>query len=238
VNWRLNVPGALGDEQVAQLLQAPGEVVSGKPGAVQVVRLQQDGQVFYRKQAPAEPVSRLLARFLRAGHWCSLPELEARTLQQLKTQGFSVIQVLAAGSAWRWGRPVAGVLLSAALEADSLEHRLQHADDSARLLMAHAYGALAGALHQAGGFDALRAKDILVDRAGQLVLLDREKPLGRPGWHARRAARSLQRAWFRNRRSGLVLDAAGMQAFWSGYAQGAGISDATLATLRRAVEAS
>lgn len=238
MNWRLRVPGAQGDGQVARLLQASGEVVSGKPGAVQVVRLHQDGQVFYRKQAPAEPLSRLLARFLRAGHWCSLPELEARNLQQLKARGFAVIEVLATGSAWRWGRPVAGVLLSAALDADSLEHCLRHTDDSARLRMAHAYGALAGALHQVGGFDALRAKDILVDGAGQLVLLDREKPLGRPGWHARRATRSLQRAWFRNRRSGLMLDAAGMQAFWSGYAEGAGISDATLATLRRAVEES
>src|SRR5690606_14975387 len=215
MNWRLSVPGALGDEQVARLLQAPGDVISGKPGAVQVIRLYQEGRVCFRKQAPAEPLPRLLARFLRSGHWCSLPEMEARNLQQLKTHGFAVIDVLAAGTAWRWGRPVAGVLLSAALDADSLEHRLNHADDSARLLLANAYGALAGALHQVGRFDALRAKDILVDSAGQLVLLDREKPLGRPGWRARRATRSLQRAWFRNRLSGLVLDAPGMQAFWS-----------------------
>lgn len=238
MNWRLSVPGALGDEQVARLLRAPGDVISGKPGAVQVIRLHQEGQLFFRKQAPAEPLARLMARFLRGGHWCSLPELEARNLQQLKTHGFAVIEVLAAGTAWRWGRPVAGVLLSAALDADSLEHRLNHADASARLLLAHAYGALAGALHQVGGYDALRAKDVLVDDAGQLVLLDREKPLGRAGWRARRATRSLQRAWFRNHRSGLVLDDAGMQAFWAGYGEGAGISDVVLADIQRAVGAS
>lgn len=198
------------------LLKDAGAPISGAGTATRVYALEIDGEPFFLKVSEPESLKTLLPRLWKARAWCSSTELEGRNLQWLSDQGLAVIPVQTLATRYRFGLPVAGFMLSRAQPGGPLEALLQSVPAPLRSELAEAYGALCAQLHVLGVYEPLRAKDVIVDQH-QLILLDREKPPGRPGLHKHAALRSLERAWYRNRRSGLVLDAARSEAFVRGY---------------------
>ena len=112
MNWRWYVRPDLSPEA----LLSRGELVSDGT-RVRVVRFQLGNRTYYRKEACGERLGRLLDRVVHGGVWCSMPEQEARNLKLLERDGFRVVQVMAAGSVFRKGMPVSGVMVSVALDA-------------------------------------------------------------------------------------------------------------------------
>lgn len=224
MNWRWYVRSDLSSEA----LLSQGEVVSD--GArIRVVRFQLTGRTYYRKEACGERLGRLLDRVARGGGWCSMPEQEARNLMQLEKDGFQVVPVIAAGSAFRYGVPVFGVMVSVALDAPLLEEVLGTNGE-----LWFRYGGLVGRLHRCGYFDDCRAKDVLLD--GQdLVLLDREKSRTDNHWSYRNALKSLKRTFYRNLRSGICPDEGAAKAFWAGYRAGVGLSSEAVGSLQQQI---
>lgn len=207
------------------LLKEAGTPISGAGTTTRVHALEIGGEPFFLKVSEPESLKSLLPRLWKARAWCSSTELEGRNLQWLAGQGVAVIPVQTLATRYRFGLPVAGFMLSRAQPGAPLEALLQSAPSPWRSELAEAYGALCAQLHGLGVYEPLRAKDVIVDRH-QLILLDREKPPGRPGWHKQAALRSLERAWYRNRRSGLVLDATRSEAFVRGYCRVCAQADA------------
>lgn len=209
-------------------LWSPGDVVSdGK--RVKVVRFHLDGRVYYRKESRGERFGRLLDRVARGGGGCSMPEQEARNLEQLAYDGFLVVPVIAAGSFFCAGMPLQGVMVTAVVDAPLLESVL-----GLQVELWRKYGGLVGSLHDHGYYDDCRAKDVLLD-GDKLVLLDREKHRSGGGWNCRKAVKSLLRTTYRNQRSGVKADSQSLEAFWQGYAEGADVKKEQLQLLRQQV---
>lgn len=206
------------------LLKEAGTPISGAGTPTRVYALEIDGEPCFLKTSEPESMKTLLPRLWRARAWCSSTELEGRNLQWLAGQGLAVIPVQTLATRYRFGWPVAGFMLSRAQFGDGLETLLQSAPPPLRSELAEAYGGLCAQLHGLGVYEPLRAKDVIVDQH-ELILLDREKPPGRPGWHKYAALRSLERAWYRNRRSGLLLDAMCSEAFVRGYCRVCALAD-------------
>ena len=224
VNWRWYVgPGLSGEN-----LWCRGDVVSDGE-RIKVVRFQLDGRTYYRKESCNERFGRLLDRIFGGGQWCSVPEQEARTLGQLVTEGFRVVPVVAAGSVFRFGIPVKGVMVTEGLDFPLLEDVLGIDCELWRR-----YGYLVGRLHACGFFDDCRAKDLLLDD-GELVLLDREKSRTGNSWNYRTALKSLRRTLYRNQRSGIRANEQADMAFWQGYSKGARLQEGQWKLLRERV---
>ena len=222
MSWRWHVSSGLSQKE----LWCQGEIVSDGD-RVKVVRFEVDGCVYFRKESSSEQFGRLLERVTAGGSWCSMPEQEARNLNQLDSEGFCVVPVVAAGSHFRFGLPVKGVMVTAALDAPLLESVL---GENPELWLG--YGKLVGRLHCRGYFDDCRAKDVLVDH-GRMVLLDREKSRSGKRWNYQNALKSLRRTSYRNQRSGIQADAGALAAFWAGYAEGAKLDDEKLRMLQQ-----
>ena len=108
---------------------------------------------------------RLQDRIFGGVQWGSVPGQEARTLGQLVTEGFRVVPVVAAGSVFRFGIPVKGVMVTEGLDFPLLEDVLGIDCELWRR-----YGYLVGRLHACGFFDDCRAKGFLLDD-GEFALL-------------------------------------------------------------------
>ncbi len=200
--------------ELAALRAAAGECVSGAGTDTEVYRLSAGGRDYYLKLALRQRSRVLLPRMLAARRRCSSAELEAHILAELQHRGFNTIPLVAAGSAYRGGLPVAGFMLSLAVAAPTLEGVLKAGVEGSEELWRD-YGALTARLHRCGCLEPLRAKDLLVSE-GRLQLLDREKPLTAAA-SERRRLRVLQRAMARNRRSGLRPGETPLAAFAAGY---------------------
>jgi hypothetical protein len=222
LSWVIRGGASADLEELQALFDAEPELVSGEGTTSQVYRGQYQQRSVFLKISRKERWKVLLPRLLVARCWCSSVDLEARNLLRLQDAGIPVIPILGHGSRYVLGVPVSGVMLSAAVAGVSLEDALMEGR-SARLELAQGYGRVAARLHLMGGYEPLRAKDFMVEN-GQLMLLDREKPLGAPGWRQKRAMTSLERAWFRNRRSGLRLDQRQCDAWLESYCSEAGLA--------------
>lgn len=223
MSWKIYYAEGVEGSEVTDLLACGNEVISGEGTATVVYRGRWQGRDAYLKLAHRERWRVLAPRLWGARAWCSSVELEARNLMRLLAEGIPVIPLLAWGTCYEFGLPVGGVMLSKAVLGKSLEEALMEARSDGVGLAAR-YGAVAGRLHQLGGYEPLRAKDFLV--AGEHVfLLDREKPLGASGWRERKAMTSLERAWYRNRRSGLRLQEAQITAWLEAYGISAGLDE-------------
>ncbi|KGD64398.1 hypothetical protein Y5S_02453 [Alcanivorax nanhaiticus] len=218
--------GEAADDLVNELalFDVEPDVVSGKGTLTKVYSGKYQGQDVFLKVSSRERWKVLLPRLCLARAWCSSVDLEARNLLRLREAGITVIPILGYGTRYTLGLPVCGVMLSAAVEGVSLEDALM-SDDPARIGLAAGYGRIAAMLHKLGGYEPLRAKDFMVNNE-ELILLDREKPLLSPGWREARAMTSLERAWFRNHRSGLRLTSPLTSAWVAGYCGEAGLSGA------------
>lgn len=223
MSWKVQGGKAPSLDDPLSLLDGEPELVSGEGTTTHVYRGKHLGDDVFLKVSLRERWKVLAPRLLSARAWCSSVELEARNLLELKRAWIPVIPVLAQGTRYRFGVPVAGLMLSRAVKGESLEDVLNDAH-SEQDGMAEKYGRIAAMLHRLGGYEPLRAKDFMVDEGG-LVLLDREKPLGLSGWNEKRAMVSLERAWYRNRRSGLRLNRHQSQAWIEGYCNELALSD-------------
>lgn len=217
-----------GPEFSQEGLWSPGEVVSDGE-RIKVVRFHLDGRDYYRKESCGERFGRLLGRVARGGGWCSMPEQEARNLEQLACDGFRVVPVVTAGSFFCSGVPVQGVMVTAAVEAPLLEDVLGQRCD-----LWKKYGGLVGSLHCRGYYGDCRAKDVLLD-GDELVLLDRENSRSGSSWICRKAVKSLLRTSYRNQRSGIKAGDQSLEAFWQGYSESAGVKKEQLQLLRQQV---
>lgn len=224
MNWRWHVEPGLSGEK----LWCRGDVVSDGD-RIKVVRFHLDGRTYYRKESCRERFGRLLDRVCGGGQWCSMPEQEARNLGLLVSEGFRVVPVVAAGSVFRFGIPVKGVMVTEGLDFPLLEDVLGIDCELWRR-----YGYLVGRLHACGFFDDCRAKDLLLDD-GELVLLDREKSRTGNSWNYRKALKSLRRTLYRNQRSGIRANEQADMAFWQGYSKGARLQEGQWKLLRERV---
>ncbi|MQX52700.1 BUD32 family EKC/KEOPS complex subunit [Alcanivorax sediminis] len=227
--------GVAADDLVNELalFDSEPEVVSGKGTMTQVYSGQYQGRDVFLKVSSRERWKVLIPRLCLARAWCSSVELEARNLLRLRDAGIKVIPILGHGTRYTLGVPAYGVMLSAAVAGISLEDVLM-SDVPCRAEMAERYGRIAAMLHKLGGYEPLRAKDFMVNNE-ELILLDREKPLLAPGWRETRAMTSLERAWFRNQRSGLRLSPPLASAWVKGYCGEAGLSGANADQVMRTV---
>ena len=207
---------------MSDLLACGDEVISGEGNTTVVYRGRWQEKAVYLKLAHRERWRVLAPRLWRARSWCSSVELEARNLLRLQAEGIPVIPLFAWGTRYQCGLPVGGMMLSQAVAGSSLEDALME-ERADSLGLASRYGVVAGRLHQLGGYEPLRAKDFLVVEE-EVFLLDREKPLGAAGWQGKRAMTSLERAWYRNRRSGLRLQEGQIRAWLEGYGMAAGLN--------------
>lgn len=222
MSWKILYAKGMEGSEVTDLLACRNEVISGEGTATVVYRGRWQGRDAYLKLAHRERWRVLAPRLWGARAWCSSVELEARNLLRLQAEGIPVIPLLAWGSRYQCGIPVGGVMLSQAVAGSSLEDALME-ERADSLGLASRYGVVAGRLHQLGGYEPLRAKDFLVAEE-EVFLLDREKPLGAAGWQGKRAMTSLERAWYRNRRSGLRLQEGQIRAWLEGYGAAAGLN--------------
>jgi tRNA A-37 threonylcarbamoyl transferase component Bud32 len=215
LSWKIHYAEELKSAAAEDVLACGDEVISGEGTTTAVFRGRWQERAVYLKLAHRERWSVLAPRLWAARAWCSSVELEARNLLRLQAEGIPVIPLLAWGTRYVFGLPVEGAMLSQAVAGMSLEEALMESR-SDRLDLAARYGAVAGRLHRLGGYEPLRAKDFVVAGDG-MFLLDREKPLGVSGWREGRAMTSLDRAWYRNRRSGLKLTDMQVTAWLEAY---------------------
>lgn len=222
MSWKIQCVEGGHVENMSNLLACGDEVISGEGTATVVCRGRWQEKAVYLKLARRERWRVLAPRLWRARSWCSSVELEARNLLRLQAEGIPVIPLLAWGTHYEFGLPVGGLMLSQSVAGRSLEDALMEKREDS-LGLASRYGVLAARLHQLGGYEPLRAKDFLVSEE-KVFLLDREKPLGAAGWQGKRAIISLERAWYRNRRSGLRLKEGQILAWLEGYGTAAGLN--------------
>ena len=164
------------DSYAAFMSDVPGDIVHESPGR-DVRRLVLDGKVYFLKRTEAEKTSSALESYLSGKMAHSKPYLEMQQVTHLRSAGFDVAQVVAAGEETRLGIPLRGFVLSRDAGGRPLAEQYSEGSASERVRLIGQLGTLTGQLHQKGFFLSIRLHDVFYqqgDRSNSMTLIDRE----------------------------------------------------------------
>ena len=197
----------------------PGEMVTGQGKKVEVRRIEWNGKSCFLKVSYSESWESVMRQWLYGRRAISSPELEAINLLALQKAGFAVVPVLAAGTAYRYGKALQGFMVTRAVNGCGLDQALSTLPRVQRSELLGYYGQLIARLHRFNYYEPLRCTDVLVD-GNRFVLLDRTALPIRTTilGHRHRVRKSILRAAYRNRRAAVELTRNDIDDLCAGYA--------------------
>ncbi len=203
-------------EQFVALADGAEQVAVDKGRATH--RLPLGGRNFYLKTVHKPiiaPSIEALLSFRQPHHYCWR---ELQQVQALQAHHIPVMDVAAAGEAGSMGVLNFSFLLAPEVEGTFLDQLFADADGDEQLSLLGRLGSLVGQLHSGGFFAPVRMKDVIVDTAGQFVMIDREtrKP-GARKFSRDRALSGLHRTLWRQSRDGIHWSDQEMHAHLEAY---------------------
>ncbi len=137
-------------------------------------RLELQGHGYFLKQVRKRRLAPALEALLRLQLPHHYAWREMVHVKALRAAGVDVMEVVAACERTTLGIPDTSAILVRQVDGQALDERFLAADTAGQHAMLLQLGRLAGKLHLAGFFSPVRMKDIIVDRQGRYVLIDRE----------------------------------------------------------------